>query len=95
MRSVCGATGDRVVVREVREVREQGLHRGREAGHFVEVQLGERFDAACAVLGERETTGAPVVRVASALDESRGFRAVDEPDRAVVLEQEVAGDRAD
>ena len=59
------------------------------------MQLGERFEAACAVLGERETNGAPVVRVASALDEARSFRAVDEPDRAVVLEQEVAGDVAD
>jgi hypothetical protein len=59
------------------------------------VQLGERFEAAGAVLGERETNGAPVVRVASALDEARSFRAVDEPDRAVVLEQKVAGDIAD
>lgn len=59
------------------------------------MQLGERFEAACAVLGQRETNGAPVVKVASALDEARSFRAIDEPDRAVVLEQKVAGDLAD
>ena len=59
------------------------------------MQFGERFEAAGAVLGEGETNRAAMVGVGCACDEARGFRAVDEPARAVVLEQEMAGDVAD
>ena len=94
MRSVCGATGDRVVGREVRgsanKVRIALARRGTSCRCSSESASRRRR-----VLGQRETNGAPVVRVASALDEARIFRAVDEPDCAVVLEQEVTGDVAD
>jgi len=48
------------------------------------VQFGERFEAAGAVGGERESDGAAMVGVGRACDEAVGFGAVDEADGAVV-----------
>lgn len=94
MRSRRGATGDlvRFVVVEARELCAHGVG---EARHFLEVQFGERLEAASAVFGERETDGASMFGIGCASDEAFRFGAVDEADGAVVAKQEVAGDVPD
>ena len=77
------------------EVGEECAHRAGEAGDFLEVQLGQRFEPLGAVFGEREAGGASMVRVGGAFDETLRFGAVDETDGAVVTQQEVAGDVPD
>lgn len=58
------------------------------------MQLGERFETAGSVLGEREADGASMFGVGRASDEALGFGPVDESDGAVVAKQKVVGDFA-
>lgn len=59
------------------------------------MELRERLEAAGSVVGEREAHGSAAVGVGIPFDQAGVLRAVDESDRAVVSQQEVAGDISD
>lgn len=73
----------------------QGLHRGREVREFLQVQLAERFQLARPLVGEAQAHGAEVVGVLAAGEQSGLRCAIDQPDRAVVAQQEVGGNIAE
>ena len=73
----------------------QRVHRRREVRELLEVLLAERLELPGALIGEAQAHDAEVVGVLAARDQPGLLGAVDEPDRAVVAQHEVAGDVAD
>ena len=96
-RRVGGGVGRPVegAVARVLEGVPQGVHGRREVGQLVEVLLAERLELARALLGEAQAHDAEVVVVLAARDQPGLLGAIDEPDRAVMAQHEVAGDVAD
>lgn len=64
-------------------------------GELVHVDCGERIELVRSGLGERDPHDALIVWVDGALDQPSVDGAVDQSDRAVVTQDEVAGDLAD
>jgi hypothetical protein len=73
----------------------QGMHGRREVGQLVEVLLAEGLELACALVGEAQAHDAEVVVILAARDQSSLLGAIDEADRTVVAQDEVAGDIPD
>lgn len=73
----------------------QRVHRRSEVRELLEVQRAERLEPARALVRESQADGAQVVRVRSARDEPGSLGAIDQPDGAVVAQQEMVGDVAD
>jgi hypothetical protein len=84
-----------MLVASVLEGAPQRVHRRREVRQLLEVLLAERFELACAAIGETQAHDAEVVGVRAARDQSGLLGAVDEPHRAVGAQHEVPGDIAD
>ena len=73
----------------------QGMHGRREVGELVEVLLAEGLELARTLVGEAQTHDAEVVVILAARDQPSLLGAIDQPDRTVVTEDEVAGDIPD
>jgi hypothetical protein len=73
----------------------QGMHGRREVGQLVEVLLAEGLELTRAVVGEAKAHDAEVVVILAARDQSCLLGAIDEADRAVVAQHEIAGDVPD
>jgi len=67
----------------------------REPIELFEVECGERLEPSGAFVGEAQSDDAMVILAASALHEPGGLGPVNQPNRAVVSEEQVVSDFAD
>ena len=71
------------------------MHDRREVCELLEMERRKPFEPVLGLDGESQTHHAMIVGVTDAVHEAGGVGTVDEPDRAVVLEEQVVGDVTD